>query len=310
MDSYLNENSNSKKEYSLEDAFHIIQSIINSEKDKYEKIINSMNQKMSELKVKLKQLQEENVKYKNKIFQLQNQFFSLSKTLYQLNEAPDKSLSFDINNKKEYHTLDDLNQNKEMINQIQNDNSQIDNNKDDNELNNNDNYMDNEINHFYKTDLYFDHFKNSFNQRLFNKKLIKKINSFNQKNNNIGSKSFNNQTQAPIKIVRRNKDKEDFLQNNFKNNLNDNYFKEQNKTFNSDRKMYDNYGLQNFTNKKENTQKEKFNIIEKRIKNMKNGLSIYNIDKTKFNNDINDYSRTKYENYSLNNKRIIYKFDK
>ena len=310
MDSYLNENPNSKKEYSLEDAFHIIQSIINSEKDKYEKIINSMNQKMSELKVKLKQLQEENVKYKNKIFQLQNQFFSLSKTLYQLNEAPDKSLSFDINNKKEYHTLDDLNRNKEMINQIQNDNSQIDNNKDDNELNNNDNYMDNEINHFYKTDLYFDHFKNSFNQRLFNKKLIKKINSFNQKNNNIGSKSFNNQTQAPIKIVRRNKDKEDFLQNNFKNNLNDNYFKEQNKTFNSDRKMYDNYGFQNFTNKKENTQKEKFNIIEKRIKNMKNGLSIYNIDKTKFNNDINDYSRTKYENYSVNNKRIIYKFDK
>ena len=126
-----------------------------------------MNQKMSELKVKLKQLQEENVKYKNKIFQLQNQFFSLSKTLYQLNEAPDKSLSFDINNKKEYHTLDDLNRNKEMINQIQNDNSQIDNNKDDNELNNNDNYMDNEINHFYKTDLYFDHFKNSFKVYFF-----------------------------------------------------------------------------------------------------------------------------------------------
>ena len=39
MDSFLNQNK--KKEYSLEDAFHIIQSIINTEKDKYEKIIKT-----------------------------------------------------------------------------------------------------------------------------------------------------------------------------------------------------------------------------------------------------------------------------
>ena len=33
MESFLNQNK--KKEYSLEDAFHIIQSIINTEKEKY-----------------------------------------------------------------------------------------------------------------------------------------------------------------------------------------------------------------------------------------------------------------------------------
>ena len=307
MESFLNQNK--KKEYSLEDAFHIIQSIINTEKEKYEKIINSMNQKMSELKLQLKQLKEENKKYKNKIFQLQNQFFSLSKTLYQLNEIPDKNLLIDINNKKEYNSLDESNKNKELINKFQNNISQTDNNKDNNGLSNN-NYIINE--NFYKTDLNYQHNKNSFNQRLFNKKLIKKINSFNHKNENNVSKSFNNQIQAPIKIVKRNKDKEDYLQNNF-NNLNDNYLKEENKTFNninSDRKIYESFGIQSYTSKKENTQKEKFNIIEKRIKNMKNGLSIYNLDKNKFNNDNNEYAKTKYDTFSLNNKGILYKFDK
>ena len=309
MDSNINESE--KIQYSLEDAFHIINSIINSEKEKYEKIINSMNQKMNELKYQLDKLKEENTKYKNKIFQLQNQFFSLSKTLYQLNEVSDKQLLNDSNNKRIYTNLETFNQNKELLNQIQNEITQTINSKDNSESMNN-NFGDNSIKDFYKTDFNFQQYKNSFNQQLFNKKLIKKINSFNHRNEKNTSKSFNNQIQAPIKIIRRNKDKDDYSQS-LNNNLNVNYLKEQNRTIsniNTDRKLFENFGIQNYTSKKENTQKEKFNIIERRIKNMKNGLSIFNPDRNKINNENKEYSRTKYDTFPLSNKGINYKGDK
>ncbi len=309
MDSNINESE--KIQYSLEDAFHIINSIINSEREKYEKIINSMNQKMNELKYQLDKLKEENTKYKNKIFQLQNQFFSLSKTLYQLNEVSDKQLLNDSNNKRIYTNLETFNQNKELLNQIQNEITQTINSKDNSESMNN-NFGDNSIKDFYKTDFNFQQYKNSFNQQLFNKKLIKKINSFNHRNEKNTSKSFNNQIQAPIKIIRRNKDKDDYSQS-LNNNLNVNYLKEQNRTIsniNTDRKLFENFGIQNYTSKKENTQKEKFNIIERRIKNMKNGLSIFNPDRNKINNENKEYSRTKYDTFPLSNKGINYKGDK
>lgn len=309
MDGNINESE--KIQYSLEDAFHIINSIINSEREKYEKIINSMNQKMNELKYQLDKLKEENTKYKNKIFQLQNQFFSLSKTLYQLNEVSDKQLLNDSNNKRIYTNLETFNQNKELLNQIQNEITQTINSKDNSESMNN-NFGDNSIKDFYKTDFNFQQYKNSFNQQLFNKKLIKKINSFNHRNEKNTSKSFNNQIQAPIKIIRRNKDKDDYSQS-LNNTLNVNYLKEQNRTIsniNTDRKLFENFGIQNYTSKKENTQKEKFNIIERRIKNMKNGLSIFNPDRNKINNENKEYSRTKYDTFPLSNKGINYKGDK
>lgn len=309
MDSNINESE--KIQYSLEDAFHIINSIINSEREKYEKIINSMNQKMNELKYQLDKLKEENTKYKNKIFQLQNQFFSLSKTLYQLNEVSNKQLLNDSNNKRIYTNLETFNQNKELLNQIQNEITQTINSKDNSESMNN-NFGDNSIKDFYKTDFNFQQYKNSFNQQLFNKKLIKKINSFNHRNEKNTSKSFNNQIQAPIKIIRRNKDKDDYSQS-LNNNLNVNYLKEQNRTIsniNTDRKLFENFGILNYTSKKENTQKEKFNIIERRIKNMKNGLSIFNPDRNKINNENKEYSRTKYDTFPLSNKGINYKGDK
>ena len=269
---------NEIKKYSLEDAFNIINSIINNEKEKYEHIINTMNRKIDELKSEIEQLKEENKKYKNKIFQFQNQFYSLSKTFYQLNEVPNKKL---------------LTENKQNIfSNIQN---EILNISDTNNLTHNNNFINNSIINSNKKKL---DLNSSIKQQLFNKKLIKKIDS----------KSFNNKIIGPIKLANRKYIKPTFSDS--LNDLNTNYFKEQNKTIdniNNERNIK-NFNLGNYTYQKQNTQKEKFNIIERRIKNMKNGLSIYKAGRNKFHDD-NSYFRTKYDTYSINNteqKKIIF----
>ena len=127
----MNRTINEIQKYSLEDAFNIINSIINNQKEKYENTINTMSQKIDELKLEIEQLKEENKKYKNKIFQLQNQFYSLSKTFYQLNEAPNTKL------------LTEDNQN--TFNNIRNGISQSLNISDTNTFTDNNNYINNSI---------------------------------------------------------------------------------------------------------------------------------------------------------------------
>ena len=293
MNSNINEIT--KVNYSLEDAFQIISSIINTEREKYENIINNMNQKMNELKTQLDQLKDENSKYKNKIFELQNQFVSISNTISQLNEVKD-SKAINENNLNLYssetfekNSSEKINNNNDFTNRLKNEYKSL-NNKDDNknsynnlDSNNNinSNFVDKELN---KQNNNFQQYKISLNKQLFNKKLVKKNNSLNilTKNKNI-SKSFNYQNHIPVKIVRNNNDIDGQLTNNYSqstyNLYSNNLLKSNGKIINnpkSERRSFENYAMDNYSNKKNNTQNDKYNNIERRIKNMKSGLSIYN----------------------------------
>ena len=326
MNSNINEIT--KVNYSLEDAFQIISSIINTEREKYENIINNMNQKMNELKTQLDQLKDENSKYKNKIFELQNQFVSISNTISQLNEVkdskainennlnlyssetPEKNSSEKINNnndftnrlKNEYKSLNDKDVNKNSYNNL------------DSKNNINSNFVDKELN---KQNNNFQQYKISLNKQLFNKKLVKKNNSLNilTKNKNI-SKSFNYQNHIPVKIVRNNNDIDGQLTNNYSqstyNLYSNNLLKSNGKIINnpkSERRSFENYAMDNYSNKKNNTQNDKYNNIERRIKNMKSGLSIYNLDRNKTQNQNRGFYH-KYNTYTLNNKENDINFDK
>lgn len=282
-----NTNENQKIKYSLEDAFKIINLIINEEKEKYENIIKTMNQKIYELNLEIKQLKEENLNYKNKMFEFQDHFYSLSKALYHLNAKPQKKLN--EKNQNIYSNKKHNNINKEQFGDKYhtiniNDNFKFNNKNIYNDL---DNLKQSNIN-----------INDSMSQQLFNKRLFQKVDI---KNGSI-SKSFNYKIKEPTKVIRRNTNT--FLQGSL-NDLNDNYLKEQNRTISTiknERKSIDNFDLENYTYKKQDTQKEKFNIIEKRIKIMKKGLSINKLGRNKVNNDNNDFFKAKYNSFMLYNK--------
>jgi hypothetical protein len=326
MNSNINEIT--KVNYSLEDAFQIISSIINTEREKYENIINNMNQKMNELKTQLDQMKDENSKYKNKIFELQNQFASISNTISQLNEVKD-SKAINENNLNLYssetfekNSSEKINNNNDFTNRLKNEYKSLndkDNNKNsynniDSKNNINSNFVDKELN---KQNNNFQQYKISLNKQLFNKKLVKKNNSLNilTKNKNI-SKSFNYQNHIPVKIVRNNNDIDGQLTNNYSqstyNLYSNNLLKSNGKIINnakSERRSFENYAMDNYSNKKNNTQNDKYNNIERRIKNMKSGLSIYNLDRNKTQNQNRGFYH-KYNTYTLNNKENDINFDK
>lgn len=326
MNSNINEIT--KINYSLEDAFQIISSIINTEREKYENIINTMNQKMNELKTQLDQMKDENSKYKNKIFELQNQFASISNTISQLNEVKNnKTINKNELNLYSSEILDKnssgkINNNNDLTNRFKNENKPL-NNKDDNinsyvsldsKNNINSNFEDKDLN---KQNNNFQQYKISLNRQLFNKKLVKKNNSLNllTKNKNI-SKSFNYQNHIPVKIVRNNNDLDGQIKNNYSqstyNLYSNNLLKSNGKIINttkSERRSFENYAMDNYSNKKNNTQRDKYNNIERRIKNMKSGLSIYNIDRNKTHNENREFCH-KYNTYTLNNKENDINFDK
>ena len=309
-----NLNETQKINYSLEDAFRIINSIINSEKEKYENIINIMNQKITELKLQIKELKEENTKYKNKIFHLQNHFVSFSNTISELNEMSDKQIINENNNNKILNN-DDILKNKEVFNKMKkmsismnsNDNninifnnSDLNNNKDYKLINNNINDNLNK-NNFNNLNINYQQFKNSLNQQLFNKKLIRKINSFSQREK-TGSKSFNFKNNIPIKIIKRNNEDDRNTDNNTGsiNSLDVDLLKFRNKNnciLKNDRKLYDKNSMQSYSYKRQyNSQKDKYNKIERRIKNLKNGLSIYNSEKNKNFNEFGENYKIKFNN--------------
>ena len=327
MNSNINEIT--KVNYSLEDAFQIISSIINTEREKYENIINNMNQKMNELKTQLDQLKDENSKYKNKIFELQNQFVSISNTISQLNEVQDNkdskenklnlysSETFDKNSSGK------INNNNDLTNKLKHEYKPL-NNKDDN-INNfvsidsknniNSNFVEKDLN---KQRNNFQQYTISINRQLFNKKLVKKNNSLNilTKNKNI-SKSFNYQNHIPVKIIRNNNDYDGQMKNNYSqstyNLYSNNLLKSNGKIINnvkSERRSFENYAIENYSNKKNNTQRDKFNNIERKIKNMKSGLSIYNLDRNKTQNENREFCNNNFKTYTLNNKENDINFEK
>ena len=295
-----NGNKNLVKKYSLEDAFNIINIIINEEREKYENIIKTMNQKIGELRLEISQLKEENKKYKNQIFQFQNHFYSLSKTFFNLNEITQNKMIYEKN--KIPYSSKKKNQKKKinLVHSI--------NHNDNINLNNNDILYNNSIN--LKQSNINDNDKGTVNHNLFNKRLFQKISTSNLKSAKKMSQSFNTNINEHNKLSKRNYN---YFPDNCSpiiNDLNEHYIKGQNKTLSAirnDIKSLDNYDIQNY--KKHNTQKEKFNIIEKRIKNMKNGLSIYRNGRNRYNKDNNESFRTKYDSFSINNKGNLLNYE-
>lgn len=271
----------SKSNYSLEDAFQIINSIMISEREKYENIIQRMNEKINELMIEIEQLKEENLKCKNTIFQLQSQFTLLSNSLFQTNEIPDnQALNDKINiNKNTSYNLEKLIKNNINISSDIYSNKEIKNlNNNYNSVNLNNNIIPNNIKKdIHKLNINYQQYKNYMNQRLFNKKLVKKLNSFNLHKVPKFSKSFNHQNNIPFNIIRKKNDNDNNIRQIYSQSSNDldihNYFK-LNNNFDISNKVGSS-ARHNFTNRKQSeNNKDKFNIIKKRIKNMKKGLSI------------------------------------
>ena len=305
----------SKLNYSLEDAFQIINSIIISEREKYENIIKKMTEKIKELNIEIDQLKDENLKCKNTIFQLQNQFTLLSNSLLQPNEIPDNILNEKINInrstnynyekliKNNINISNDIYPNKEIKN-IQNNYNSVN-------LNNNiiPNYTKKEP---HKLNIDYRQYKNYMNQRLFNKKLVKKLNSFNLRKDKKFSKSFNYQNNIPFKIIKKKNDNDNNIREIYSQSSNDldihNYFKLNNNfDINNkiERKSFGSYAKNNLTNEKQSENKDKFNIIKKRIKNMKKGLSI-NSNRNNISKESINIPKIKYNTFRINRGNGFY----
>ena len=116
------------------------------------------------------------------------------------------------------------------------------------------------------------------------------------------TKGFNisNNDTTPTRVVQ--KDNNLFINENesqSSNSLENNYNRQQSKTIsniNQRRKTINNLVFNNSISQIENNQNEKFNMIAKRIKHLKNGLSINNHG---YNNNTNFKF---YTTYSLNRK--------
>ena len=280
MNSNINELLNTK--YTLDDAFEIIKSslgdsyqiinsIILSQKQEYDSIINSMNNELGILKRQLEELKVENTQLKETILQLQNKLITLSLNLRQLS----KDDQIDI--KKANLKQKNLNKNKENVDKIKND---IANNFDNNNILNNNSY--NEIIKANMKTIDTEQIKKSINQQLFNYK-------FKMKKEKTFTKGFNTiyKDTTPTRVIQ--KDNNLYIKENDSHisiDSENNYNQQQSKTIsniNHRRTTYDNFPFKNEIIKDETNQRDKFNIIAKKIRHLKNGLSINNVD----NNDSN-----------------------
>ena len=303
----------SKLNYSLEDAFQIINTIIISERDKYEKIIQKMNEKIQKLNIEIDQLKDENLKYKNTIFQLQSQFSLLSNSLLQPLEIPSLSDKNNRNRNINYN-LEKLMKNNENISHEIYPNKEIQNFK----TNYNSAILGNNIIPNYtkkephKLNIDYQQYKNYLNKRLFNKKLVKKLNSFTLHKDKKFSKSFNYHNNMPFKIIKKKIDNDNNIKEIYSQSSNDldihNYFKMSNNfDINNkvERKSFGSYAKHNYTNKKLNENNDKFNIIKKRIKNMKRGLSI-NSNRNNISKESTIVPRIKYNTFRINRGNGFY----
>ena len=305
----------SKLNYSLEEAFQIINSIIISEREKYENIIQKMTEKIKELNIEIDQLKDENLKCKNTIFQLQNQFTLLSNSLLQPNEIPANIFNDKINsNRNANYNLEKLIKNNINISNEFFPNKEIKNLKNNyNSVNLNNNIIPNYTKKEpHKLNIDYQQYKNYMNQRLFNKKLVKKLNSFNLHRDKKFSKSFNYQNNIPFKIIKKKNDNDNNIREIYSQSSNDldlhNYFKLSNNfDINNkiERKSFGSYAKQNYTNKKQNENKDKFNIIKKRIKNMKKGLSI-NSNRNNISKESINIPKIKYNTFRINRGNGFY----
>ena len=297
MNRNINELSNTK--YTLDDAFEIIKSslgdsyriinsIIISQNQEYETIINSMNNDIGILNKKIEQLKEENNQLKGTILQLQNKLLTLSNNLKQLSKDDQndiKKIETKYYNIKQKH----LNKNKDKVDKIK-----IDIKKNSDILKSN----------MYTIDI--GQIQKSINQQLFNKK-------FKMKKEKTYTKGFNTayKDSTPTRVMQKDnnlyiKENESQSSKSLENNNN----QKQIKTISNishKRKTYNNFILKNNVIQYEPNPKDKFNLIAKRIRHLKNGLSINNLDSANNENNIRyntttvSFNRRNYSNINNTN---------
>ena len=283
---------------SLNDAFNLIKSIFDKERNSYEKSIMSLKNKIIELEQALIKANKEKMKYQTKISSLKRKLNSISKTVSKLEES-------DYDTKKGNKELEKT----EIIINMENFK---------NNTNNNIKYRNNgKANSFRKRTKYTcninrsasDNFnqivKNNFidinNKKQFNNGEDIKIN-YNSREHDLqknDKKALSSRIKSGLLNVQQTEDKIKSKQNNlFKsyNRYGDNYslylhsngFDERN-----NRKIRENFGKKHNEKKVKYLSSEKFNKIEQKIKGIKSGLNIYKakeeskLNENSFNNSYN-----------------------
>ena len=285
---------------SLNEAFELIKNIFNKERNLYEKTINTLKNRISELEEALNNANKDNMKYQSKISKLKEKLNSISKTVSKLEES-----DFDIKND---------NQKNEKAKIIIN----MDN------LNNNIKYRNIEKNNSFRRKTKYlsninrsasgnfnQYIKNSFldtnnNKQFNNGEDIKTNYNFkpnienNQNNQNKQNKkeltskikdSLLNAEQTEQRIIyKRNNLFKTYARVGDNNSvyLYSNGYDEKNK----DMILLENYEKKGNVNKVKYLSSEKYNKIEQKIKGIKSGLNIY---KEKEENKLN---------YSMDNNTI------
>jgi len=255
-----------------------------------------MDKKISILNNQIEKLKNENSKLKSIANQYKKKILSLSYNLKQLSKDDDFYENKKSDIKKNFRQ-NKLFRNKEKTKEIQNDIEQETNIND--SINNqnfnkiDDNYFNNDLFNFNKQTFDIEKIKNSFNHQL-SKYKIKKERTF--------TKGFNNNDITPTRIIQKENnlfinENESQSSNSLENNYNKNI---QSKTISNTKQRrrtlknlaFNNNNLSNI----ENGQKDKFNNIAKRIKNLQKGLNINNPENNEDNN------KRFYTTYSLNRK--------
>ena len=286
---------------SLNEAFDLIKSIFDKERNSYEKSIMSLKNKISELEQELIKANKENMKYQAKISALKGKLNSISKTVSKLEES-------DYDTKKENKEIEKT----EIIN--------MENFK--NNTNNNIKYRNHgKTNSFRKRTKYTSNINRSASDN-FNQ-IIK--NNFLDINNN---KQFNNGEDIKINYNSRTHDQQKHdkkaISSRIKNGLlniqqtenkikskQNNLFKSYNRYGDNfslylhsngfdegnNRKIIENFGRKHNEKKVKYISSEKFNKIEQKIKGIKSGLNIYRgKEESKLNENSNNNSYNFKEN--------------
>ena len=280
---------------SLNEAFDLIKSIFDKERNSYEKSIMSLKNKISELEQELIKANKENMKYQAKISALKGKLNSISKTVSKLEES-------DYDTKKENKEIEKT----EIIINMENFK---------NNTNNNIKYRNHgKANSFRKRTKYTSNINRSasdnFNQIIKNNFLdINNNKQFNNGNSRthdqqkhdkkaISSRIKNGllniqQTENKIKSKQNNLFKSyNRYGDNFSLYLHSNGFDEGN-----NRKIIENFGRKHNEKKVKYISSEKFNKIEQKIKGIKSGLNIYRgKEESKLNENSNNNSYNFKEN--------------
>ena len=290
---YTLEEAFEKIKIALGDSYQIINIIFLSQQQKYEDIINSLNKKINKLNNQIERFKKENSKLKNTNIQLQDKLLSLSQMLSQLskedNDLQKKDIKYNLKKKNYFKNKTKVQEIHRNFMQNLNDIKTRDYKNNDR---NDDNFINNEIYNINKQTIDIDQIKNTNKDQLINKNVnFKKEKTF--------TKGFNlsNNESTPKKIYDKgNKVLINENESQSSNSLKNNYNIQQSNTIsnlNYRRNKYNKLVFEDNTinNDNDNNRKDIFNMIAKRIRHLKNGLSINKIEN---NNGINERNYTTY----------------